>query len=240
MLSINKVCIGIQARSTSTRLPGKVLELIDGRSVLDHVIDVCSKAAGYINQSPQRNQALVKISLLVPHQDPVAELYRNRINVMEGDMDDVLSRYQNMATKYEADYVVRITADCPRIPEFVISKHIIVALKNHYDYFSNVHEGLRTAPDGWDCEVISRKAMEWLSDNAKDKADREHVTPLLRRSPPSWMSRGLNVGHNDFHKTKLSVDTAEDLAAVTEDQESVAKIVKEALVIYGKGGIHRF
>jgi spore coat polysaccharide biosynthesis protein SpsF len=240
LLQIKKVCIGIQARSTSKRFPGKVHELIDGRSVLDHVIDVCTKAAGYINRYTYNNQALVKISLLVPRGDEIAELYRRRVNVMEGDEHDVLSRYQNMAREHDADYIVRITADCPRIPEFIISKHIMVALKNHYDYFSNVHEGMRTAPDGWDCEVISRKAMEWLSDNAKETYDREHVTPLLRNSPQSWMNRGINVGHNDLHDVKLSIDTMEDFQAANRDQEAVSRINREALEVYGKGNIHHF
>lgn len=240
MLSINKVCIGIQARSTSKRFPGKVHELIDGRSVLDHVIDVCSKAAGYINRYTYSNQALVKISILVPEGDEIADLYRKRVNVIEGDEHDVLSRYQKMAQEHEADYIVRVTSDCPRIPEFIISKHVLVALKNHYDYFSNVHEGLRTAPDGWDCEVMSRKALEWLSDNAKDPYDREHVTPLLRKSPQSWMSRGLSIGHNDLHDLKLSIDTQLDLEAAIKDQESVERINREALAIYGKGNLHHF
>jgi len=240
VLQISKVCIGIQARSTSTRFPGKVHELIDGRSVLDHVIDVCSKSAGYINRYTYNNQALVKLSILVPEGDEIAELYRRRVNVIEGDEHNVLSRYQKMVETHEADYIVRITSDCPRIPEFVISKHILIALKNRYDYFSNVHEGLRTAPDGFDCEVVSRKALEWLSDNAKEAYDREHVTPLLRRSPPPWMSRGINLGHNDFHHLKLSVDTQEDFAAVVKDQEAVDRMNREALAIYGKGGVHHF
>jgi spore coat polysaccharide biosynthesis protein SpsF len=240
VLEINNVRIGIQARSTSQRFPGKVHELIDGRSVLDHVIDVCSKSAGYINRYTYNNQALVKLSLLVPEGDEIAELYRRRVNVIEGDEHDVLSRYQKMAETHDADFIVRITADCPRIPEFVISKHVMIALKNRYDYFSNVHEGLRTAPDGWDCEVISRKALEWLSDNAKEKSDREHVTTLLRRNPPSWMSRGVNIGHNDLHTIKLSVDTREDFEAAARDLEAVERITREAVAIYGKTGVHRF
>jgi spore coat polysaccharide biosynthesis protein SpsF len=240
VIQISKVCIGIQARSTSTRFPGKVHELIDGRSILDHVIDVCSKAAGYINRYTYNNQAIVKISILVPEGDEIAELYRKRVNVIEGDEHDVLSRYQKMAETHEADYIVRITADCPRIPEFIISKHIMIALKNHYDYFSNVHEGLRTAPDGFDCEVISRKALEWLSDNAKEPYDREHVTPLIRNKPQAWMTRGLCVGNNDLHHLKLSVDTREDFEAAARDQESVERINREALAVYGKGNVHHF
>lgn len=240
MLSINKVCIGIQARSTSKRFPGKVHELIDGKSVLDHVIDVCLKAAGYVNQYTYKNHALVKVSVLVPEGDEIAELYQNRVSVVEGDEDDVLSRYQKMAEKHDADYIVRITADCPRIPEFIISKHIMVALKNKYDYLSNVHEGLRTAPDGFDCEVISRKALEWLSDNAKERYDREHVTPMLRRNPPSWASRGINVGYNDLHGIKLSIDTREDFEAAVKDQEAVDKITREAKLLYGSNHVHKF
>ena len=240
MLQISKVCIGIQARSTSTRFPGKVHELIDGRSVLDHVIDVCSKAAGYLNRYTYNNAAIVKLSLLVPQGDEIADLYRKRVNVIEGDEHDVLSRYQKMAESHDADFIVRITADCPRIPEFIISKHIMVALKNRYDYFSNVHEGMRTAPDGWDCEVMSRKALEWLSSNAKEKYDREHVTPMLRNNPQPWMSRGINLGHNDRHAVKLSIDTREDFEAAARDQEAVDRINRDALAAYGKGNTHHF
>jgi spore coat polysaccharide biosynthesis protein SpsF len=212
-----------------------VHELIAGRTVLDHVIDTCKKASGYLNAKTWHNNIRVSVALLVPAGDVLAELYSNaRVDVMEGDENDVLSRYKNMLDKFQSDYIVRITSDCPRIPQDVISRHILFAVKEKLDYTNNVHEGLRTSPDGYDCEVLSNKAITWLSENAVKPYDREHVTTLLRSERPDWLSDGLVVSRNDFHKIKLSVDTHEDLQLVIADEESVRTKTREAKKIYTK------
>jgi spore coat polysaccharide biosynthesis protein SpsF len=118
------VYIGIQARSTSVRFPGKVHEKLGSQSILEHVIESCVGSAAFLNKDRSRTNRTVRVALLVPKGDPIAARYRRRMTVLEGDEDDVLSRYTALQKKYNPDYLCRITADCPLIPHFLITKHI--------------------------------------------------------------------------------------------------------------------
>lgn len=206
---MTEVLIGIQARSNNTRLPGKCLKDINGVSMLDRVIKACKKSARYINGEKRGIRA--NICLLVPYDDPLGEEFMDRIDVVYGPEQDVLSRYMQAMEKFRPDFMCRITSDCPLIPPFLITRHIVGAHKYKYDYVSNVDEETRTAPDGWDCEVVSSELMYWLDENAKTISDREHVTPLARSGTPSWARVANIAGYADLSHLKLSVDTQEDL-----------------------------
>ena len=145
----------------------------------------------------------------------------------------------NAAEKLESDFVVRVTGDCPLIPAFLITKHIKIAGINRYDYTSNVCDEFRTAPDGLDCEVLSKKLLNHLSVNATNKEDKEHVTSLIRRGLPPWASVGHVVSYFDLSDMKLSVDTEEDLERVRHYYGKVRNALKTAENLHGKSNIHR-
>lgn len=237
-MSFTRVVIGIQARSTSQRLPGKVTEMLGDRSVLDHVLHACNQSAEYVNRNG-RNGAIVKTALCVPSGDPISEMQWPCSQVVMGPEHDVLTRYMRIFQWCEADYIVRITADCPLIPSFVITKHITCALMNDYDYVSNVDENCRTAADGMDCEVISRRLIKYADENAKSLRDREHVTTFIRSNPPSWIRRGMIINFLDLSNLKLSVDTQEDLDRVRAEHLKIEKALKYAEGVYGKQNVHR-
>lgn len=238
-MEVTNVVIGIQARSTSQRFPKKVFEMIGEKTMLQHVIDACRESASYINHNSHRTKLMAKVALLIPFNDEIKEKYRTKVHLIEGPEDDVLSRYVNCQNQLRADYIVRVTSDCPLIPRFLISKVIHAAVLNQYDYCSNVDERFRTHADGYDCEAISAKALEWLNQNAKGE-DREHVTTLIRRFPPRDMKYGHIIGYINQSHQKLSVDTPEDLQRVRENYEKVSKAILECESLYGKGSIHRF
>lgn len=208
-----KVLIAIQARSTSSRLPGKARMLLNGVPILERVINAAKKSQYFINCAP-RYRVNTEVCLLVPRGDPLGEEYKNHCPVIEGPEDDVLTRYHMALTTFNPDYIVRVTADCPLIPPFVITGHIIRAVQHQYDYVSNVDPRVRTAPDGHDCEVVSNRLMKWLDTHAVEKYDREHVTTLVRSDPPPWAETANILGHVDESHLKLSVDTEEDLLFV--------------------------
>jgi len=145
-----------------------------------------------------------------------------------------------MAGECHADFIVRLTADCPLIPANLISKHIQTALKENYDYLSNVDPKWRTSPDGFDCEVLSRQALNWAHEHAVTPYDKEHVTPLLRASPPSWLTVGHMVGFVDLAGIKLSLDTEQDLERIRAHYGRVKAILDDLEVLYGKRNVHRF
>lgn len=240
MLDPVRVVIGIQARSTSKRFPNKVFAKIGDKAVLQHVIDAAKDACVYSNRFTDRWQREVSFALLIPFDDPIKVHFAGAGRIIEGPEDDVLARYLKMAKETDADYIVRVTGDCPLIPSYVITKHIKTAIKNKYDYVSNVDERLRTSFDGTDCEVISRRLLELASDCAKAKSDREHVTTWIRRCPPTWAKFGHVIGYLPMADLKLSIDTPEDLERVRDYYNQVQDAIRLAERLHGKNSVHRF
>lgn len=239
MANHTAVTIGIQARSTSTRFPGKVFQMIGDEMLLQHVINRAKGSARYINNETHRNGILVTVCLLIPKGDEIGRLFKEKALVIEGDETDVLSRYLRMADRMKSDFIVRLTGDCPLIPSSLISKHIRIAIKNDYDYFSNVDESCRTAPDGHDVEVFSRRVLDHLNFSAKG-IDREHVTTLIRREKPEWAKVGHLVNEIDLSSLKISVDTPEDLERVRRAWLEPETKVKTAIEKSGKSQTHRY
>src|SRR3990167_1150236 len=240
MGSLTNVLIGIQARSSSTRLPKKCFEPLGGKRMLDHVIDACNLSAKYLNRFTHKRGFTVNCALLIPEGDVIKHGFRSQIEIVEGPELDVLTRFSIAQKKFDADYICRITGDCPLIPSFVISRHITLAVVSSYDYISNVDEGSRLSLDGIDCEVMSRSMLEWLDANAETAEEREHVTIRARTGPPPWAIRAFTASFFDQSGLKLSVDTPEDLERVREEYDRVGRKLKVAERLYGRDSIHRF
>ena len=235
-----KVLIAIQARSTSTRFPRKSFAMLGNKTVLQHVVDACNNAAIYTNKYSAKRGIFVETAVLCPSGDPIADAFKGKVLIHEGSENDVLSRYAEAAKKFSADFIVRVTGDCPLIPSFAISKHINAATENAHDYLSNIDERFRTTWDGMDCEVMSRRALEWLDTHANSEYDRQHVTPLIRKEPPHWASIGHVIGHIDFSSLKLSVDTPEDLERVREHYDKIENAKDTAQRLFGRNCVYRF
>lgn len=238
---IKHVCIGIQARSTSERFPKKIFELIDNKPLLKHVIDACDKAAFYLNRHTYKTRIRVSHVILCPYKDELIPSFSQGVMVIQGPEDDVLTRYVIMARKLEAAYIVRVTGDCPLLPHYLISKLINLAVINEYDYCSNVDEKTRTSIDGYDVEVMSRRALEWANENAKDPSLREHVTQILRSNQiPSDFKTSTVVNFLNQSHIKLSVDTPEDLERVRVEYERVKVPTDRAESLFGRNHVHKF
>lgn len=157
----------------STRLPGKVLAEIAGHPMLWHVVQRLCHA-----------RTLDRIVVATSDRaadDAIATLCeRMGVECFRGSEDDVLDRYYQAAKAYEADVIVRITADCPLIDPHVVDEVISTYLDSEFDYVTNT---LRiTYPAGLDTEVFSFAALEKAWKEARKPAEREHVTPYIRRS----------------------------------------------------------
>lgn len=233
------VLIGIQARSTSTRFPNKVFQTLGNKTILQHVIDGCTSASNYINKYSFKTMVSTKVCLLIPEGDEIGNAYRWGPTVIEGPEHDVLKRYRVALERHNPDYIVRITADCPLIPPYIITKHIKVGTINQYDYLSNVDENSRTVVDGFDCEFMSASALRWLDEKATDQRDREHVTTLIRRNPDPTLKIGQFIGFIDQSMIKLSIDTEEDLQRVRDHYDSVNSKVEMAKLLLGQTAVHR-
>lgn len=236
---MRKIVIGIQARSTSTRFPRKCDALIGGKRSLEHVIDAAKAAERYSRKFERTNEFSAEAWLIIPEGDPLGDTFSGSCRILQGPEHDVLSRYIMLLDKTGADFVVRITGDCPLIPSYIISRHMKLAGDLSLDYLSNIYEDCRTAIDGEDCEVISARALRWLDKNALNPFDREHVTTALRRERPQGFELGATLGYFDLSHVKLSIDTQEDHVHVLAQHESVQKKLVNAYRTFGRHRVFR-
>ena len=162
----------VQARMGSTRLPGKVLLPLEDHPVLWHVIDRVRRATTL--------NAVAVATTTESADDAVAELCASlSVDCFRGSTDDVLDRYVGAAELLAADVVVRITADCPVIDPEVVDSVVSGFHAGQYDLYSLAGE----YPNGLDCAVFRRSALETAWREATLRSDREHVGPYIRRNP---------------------------------------------------------
>ena len=166
-----KVAI-IQARMSSTRLPGKVLLPLNGKPVLGHVVD-------RVRQAQYIEKVVVATSTQSEDGALASWCEENGIDCYRGSLQDVLARYYAVARTTGAEHIVRITGDCPLIDPLIIDACIVAYEGGRYDYLSNCTTGPRTFPRGLDTEIFSFSALERAFRESQEAYEREHVTPYL-------------------------------------------------------------
>lgn len=202
-----KVIAVIQARMSSTRLPGKVLKDIAGQPMLARVVERTRRARTI-------DETMVAATV-EPGDAAIADLCRARAwPCCRGSLEDVLDRYCQAARSCEADAVVRITSDCPLIDPGVIDEVVGAFLDQQpqVDYRSNVVPP-RTYPRGLDTEVMIADALERAAREATEPASREHVTRHILMNPRSYRV-ARTAGESDYSELRWTVDTEDDLRLV--------------------------
>lgn len=198
---MNVVAI-VQARMGSSRLPGKVLMDLGGRSVLERVI--CR-----IRRVSTINAVVVATTELAKDDVIAKECERLGVESSRGSEHDVLDRYYHAASNAQAEAVVRITSDCP-----VIDPELVDEVNLHFqacraDYVNNCSP--RTFPRGLDVEVFTMAALENAWRHAERPHQREHVTPYLYENPEQFRLSFVK-GATDYSHYRWTLDTADDLA----------------------------
>lgn len=200
---MNIVCI-IQARTTSSRLPNKVLLPLpygSDNTVLEQVAKRVMKSK-YINK-------IVVATTTNETDNPIENLCQKlKISCSRGSEDNVLSRYYQAAKKNKADVIVRITSDCPCIDAEIIDKLIEKHLKEKNDFTSN--NQIHTYPHGLDAEVVNFSVLEEAFFNAKEKYELEHVMPYIYKSHPKKFKLGILEDKEYNHNIRITLDTKED------------------------------
>lgn len=192
----------VQARMSSTRLPGKVLKPLGSKPALASVIHQLSGS--------QHIKHIILATSIDVTDDPLIQWARRaKVEYMRGSLQDVLDRYYRTALHCKADVIVRITADCPLLDPTVVDKVIERFLQGDCDYASNVNPP--TYPDGLDNEVMSFAALERSWKEASHPAEREHVTLYIRNHPKLFTLANV-ANDQDFSKMRWTLDTPEDYA----------------------------
>lgn len=200
-----KTLLIVQARMTSTRLPGKVLLPLAGVPMLTRLVERLRRV--------QRASGIVIATTTNATDEPIAALCAQLgVPCHRGSEHDVLSRYTDAAREHGADVVVRITADCPLIDPALIDQVIAVYQEGGSDYVSNMLPP--TWPYGMAVEVFSAAALQQAHAEATQAAAREHVTPFIYGHPERYRLRNVE-SPVDLSHHRWTVDTPEDYALVS-------------------------
>lgn len=197
----------IQARAGSTRLPGKMLEVVQDRSVLGHVIARARAVAGI-------SRVVVATSLLERDDRVAGEAARHDAEVFRGDETDVLGRYHACARGLGAETIVRICGDCVVLDPDEAAR-LLAAHGAGADCTHNKHD--RGVVSGAGAEAIAMTALERAYREATSAYDREHVTPYIRGGRDRFTVLEVDAGRErQAPELDVSLDTIEDLAALRE------------------------
>jgi len=204
-----KTILITQARTGSTRLPGKILKEVQEKSLLEIHIERLKKC---------NNVSEIIVATTTNIEDEV--IYNKSIelgvNSSRGSESDVLDRFYKSVEYKNPDWIVRVTSDCPLIDPKLVDDVIAFTIKNNKDYVTNTL--IESFPDGQDVEVFKFTALETAWKNAKLLSEREHVTPYIRNNSDykdGTLFTAINYPcHTDFSKIRMTVDEMKDFELI--------------------------
>ena len=199
----------IQARMGSKRLPGKVLEQIEKKPMLYHIVDRVKRVS-------QIEDIVIATSNEKTDEPIVDFCLSNSIKYFAGSENNVLDRFYQAANKYNADPIIRITGDCP-----LVDSQVVMNLIKLFFSLKSDHAGVATGagtinnkdrcfPDGLDAECFSFKSLKDAWENATSTIDKEHVTPFIWKNPKLFKLSTL-FSDSDYSEHRWTVDNKEDL-----------------------------
>ena len=200
-----KIILITQARTGSTRLPGKILKEIKGKSLLEIHLERLKKC---------KNVSEIIVATTTNIED---ELIYNKsielgVSSYRGSELDVLDRFYKSIENKNPDWIVRVTSDCPLIDPKLVDDVIAFAIKNNKDYVTNTL--IEHFPDGQDVEVFKYSALKKAWEKANLNSEREHVTPYIRNNSDfkgASIFKALNYpSASNYSKIRMTVDETRD------------------------------
>ena len=204
----------IEARMTSSRLPGKVLLPADGKPMLAHLV-------ARLRQAPSID-CIVLATTTNAADDPL-KAFADDVGILchRGSEEDVMARVIGAAEQADADIVVEITGDCPIIDPGLVEQAIRIFLNNDCDYASNAH--IRSYPDGMDVQAFRLDSLRRSAAMTNAPLDREHVTLHMRRHPDLFRHLHIVAPPNE-HWPELGL---------TLDEEADYRLLKQLIEHFG-------
>ena len=206
-----KVVAIVQARTGSSRLPNKVMKIVEGKPVIELLFLRLNKAKN-INQIILATSDLKRDDILAQHIKNIG------FEVFRGSESNVLERFFYASEEYKADIVIRITGDCPLVDSSIIDEMVKKFKTSSLDYFSNIDPP--TFPDGLDVEIFTKSSLSEVFKLAKSSFDKEHVTPFYRSS--KIFKTGCFRNSQDLSGMRFTLDEKLDLIFI----ENVFKYFK--------------
>jgi len=196
----------MQARMSSTRLPGKVMANINGKPIIYWQLKRILKS--------KNNIELVVATSKDKSDDQLVEFLESEgIEVFRGSLNNVFSRYKNIVCNSEKEIIVRSTADCPFFMPDLLDRMLSFFIFNDVDYLSNTL--IPTFPDGLDIEIFKASTLLGLDTKPMSASELEHVTYGIYSNPSRFKME--NFPHfEDLSDLRWTLDHPEDLEFVTE------------------------
>jgi len=205
-----KTVLVTQARLGSTRLPGKILKKIQGKSLLEIHLDRLKKCNNI-------SEIIVATTTNIKDEIIYNKSIELGVNSSRGSESDVLDRFYKSVEYKNPDWIVRVTSDCPLIDPKLVDDVIAFTIKNNKDYVTNTL--IENFPDGQDIEVFKYTALKKAWKNAILNSEREHVTPYIRKNSDfngGNLFTSLNYDcQSDFSKIRMTVDEIRDFELIT-------------------------
>lgn len=201
----------LQARMSSSRLPGKVSKNILGKPMLVRQIERLSK-------SKLIDKIIVATSIEASDNELETFCKDNNIECFRGNLNNVLDRYYQCAKQFNPQHIIRLTGDCPVTDPQIIDKIIELHLEENNDYTSNTI--IRTFPKGLDAEIFKYSSLEKAYNEAKTDFEKEHVTVYFYQHPELF-KLGCFKNDIDLSNLRLTVDYPEDFELITKIYESL-------------------
>tara|TARA_B100000768_G_scaffold161498_1_gene161620 strand:+ start:1687 stop:2448 length:762 start_codon:yes stop_codon:yes gene_type:complete len=206
-----KTILVTQARSGSTRLPGKILKEIKGKSLLQIHLERLKKC---------NNISEIIVATTTRSEDKI--IYDKSIQWgfigTRGSENDVLDRFYQAVKDKKADWIVRVTSDCPLLDAVLVDKVIVYVQENNMDYGSNTL--IEHFPDGQDIEVFKFSALQLAWKNAKLLSEREHVTPyIINNSNKKGCDFFTAINYpcaSDYSNIRMTVDEPKDFDLINK------------------------
>ncbi len=201
-----KTGIIIQARMSSQRLPGKVLQKVSGKPLLGYLLERLERV--------KEADGLVLVTSAEESDNPVALFCKEKGTAcFRGSLFNVACRFNSSLSLYGFDAFVRISGDSPLIDPLLVSHAIELFKSGKHDLVTNVEE--RSFPAGQSVEVVGTTAFRRAFAQMIETEDLEHVTRFFYRRPESFKIHNFKAP-GDFSSVRLTVDSAEDLQVLTK------------------------
>lgn len=208
----------IQARMSSSRLPGKVLLPLLGRPMIVFMVE-------RVRAARQVDHVVVATSQDTSDEPLADALGEHGIACHRGSLEDVLDRYHSAAVEADATHVLRLTGDCPLMDADQVDRALEELAKGECDYVSNTLQP--SYPDGLDVEAFTFPALDHAWRNASLRSEREHVTPYMR-TPAAGLRTGSWRGFADASSLRWTVDHLDDYEHVLALVRAVGAVTPQS------------
>ena len=204
----------IEARMNSSRLPGKVMKKVNGKSMLEYMVSRVKKV-------PNINKIVIATSINSEDDAIVQEANNLGVAIYRGSENDVMSRVLCAAEENKFDEFVALTGDCPLIDPKIISEVIYEFIHNNFDYISNAI--VRSYPDGMDVQVLNFRSLKLSSEMTQEQLHREHVTLHIYKNPDIFRVKNITANLELFWpELGLTLDQIEDFELIKNIIENFA------------------